>query len=184
MLLQVQLILRENCPPFRVNKVESRAERLHFHFLVEWLKSELPSTSIALQRKFLFSLTEESTVSRPKRKGKKRTFQLWLKIYLAVSLSVFLFRYLSYSLSFSLCLSFLCLHYYQQSIIALRTVNIIDIGVPYKWQEKRRGTLWNALKCLSEGAAVNGTQGTSTGRLADKNPGPCEARTLCAPYFL
>lgn len=32
--LQVRFILRENCPPFRVNKAESRAERLHFHFLV------------------------------------------------------------------------------------------------------------------------------------------------------
>lgn len=68
MQLQEQFILRENCPPFRVNKVESRAERLHFHFLVQQVKSELPSPSIALLRKFLFSLIEESTVSRPKKK--------------------------------------------------------------------------------------------------------------------
>lgn len=32
--LQVQFILGGNCPPFRVNKVESRAEQLHFHFPV------------------------------------------------------------------------------------------------------------------------------------------------------
>lgn len=98
MQLQVQLILRENCPPFRVNKVESRAEQLHFHFLVERLNSELPSTSIALLRKFLFSLTEESTVSRPKRR-KKGHFNSDVKsILLSLALSVFLFLSLSYSL--------------------------------------------------------------------------------------
>lgn len=137
--------LRENCPPFRVNKVESRAKRLHFHFLVQLLKRELPSTSIALLRNFIFSLIEESTVSRPKEKNKAIQGK-WVK---DISTLMFLKTAISLPFSVSLCLLFCLLlshlYFYQQSIIVSWINIVIGKGVSYKWQEKNRGTEQNEL---------------------------------------